>query len=102
MAGKKTTQAPEKTPEQIAKEKLERQVAKAGKFQEIANRRVASALKALDLISNLSNRGQYHYDEDQVAMIESLLTDKVKSIMATFKVSGSSPDKPSIDLGIAK
>ena len=42
---------------------------KADKFKELADKRVARALKQFRLIGNLSNRGSYEYSEEQVDKI---------------------------------
>jgi hypothetical protein len=59
------------------------------KFVELANKRVNNALKAVQLIGNLSNKSNYSYTEDDVEKIFSVLTKELKSCRERFGSSGS-------------
>ena len=58
---------------------------KEDKFKRLANSRVNSAIKQLDLIGNLSNSSSYDYKEDDVRKIMSTLNQKVKEISFKFQ-----------------
>lgn len=59
------------------------------KFVRLATKRVNNALKAIQLIGNLSNRGNYEYAERDVEKIFSALTAEVKSCRERFSTFGS-------------
>ena len=46
-------------------------------FVNLANKRVPKALKALELVGNLSNKSNYTYTEEQVTAIKKALKAKV-------------------------
>jgi len=54
------------------------------KFRILANKRVPKALKALDLVGNLSNRSNYSYTDDEVAKILKAFKDKIKELEIMF------------------
>lgn len=55
------------------------------RFDELATPRVRRALKALDTIGNLANRGAYTYTDEQAARIEKHLINRVTAIIGKFK-----------------
>jgi uncharacterized protein YeeX (DUF496 family) len=57
------------------------------KFVELANKRVSKALKAIQLIGNLSNRSNYDYTQEDVAKIMKALTDDVAACRKKFDLS---------------
>lgn len=57
---------------------------KAAKFVELANKRVNRALKDLKLISNLSNRQNYEFTEEQAKKIIKALQQEVESVKQSF------------------
>lgn len=57
------------------------------KFVELANKRVAKALKAIQLIGNLSNRSNYDYTEEDVAKIMKALSDDIAACRKKFDLS---------------
>ena len=59
------------------------------KFARLATKRVNNALKYIQLIGNLSNRGNYEYAERDVERIFAALTTEVKSCRERFSTSGS-------------
>lgn len=59
------------------------------KFIRLATRRVNNALKAIQLIGNLSNRGNYDYTEKDVEKIFAALTSEIKNCRERFSASGS-------------
>ena len=58
---------------------------KSSKFKQLAENRVNRALKDLDLISNLSNKSYYEYDDKDVSKIISTLENAIRSVKASFK-----------------
>ena len=61
----------------------------ADSFVNLANKRVPKALKALDLVGNLSNKSNYTYTEEQVAAIKKALKAKVNEVCRKFEDAGS-------------
>ncbi len=59
------------------------------KFIRLATKRVNNALKSIQIIGNLSNRGNYEYTERDVERIFSALTAEVKTCRERFSASGS-------------
>lgn len=59
------------------------------KFLRLATKRVNTALKAIQLIGNLSNRGNYEYAERDVERIFAALTAEIKSCRERFSASGT-------------
>ena len=51
---------------------------------ELANKRVPKALKALDLVGNLSNKSNYTYSIEQANLIKKALKNKVNEICKMF------------------
>ena len=58
-------------------------------FVSLANKRIPKALKALDLVGNLSNKSNYTYTEEQVAAIKKALKAKVNEVCRKFEDAGS-------------
>ena len=59
-------------------------------FVELANKRVPKALKALELVGNLSNKSNYSYTEGQAKAIQKALRAKVQEICKKFDSSDDS------------
>ena len=59
-------------------------------FVELANKRVPKALKALDLVGNLSNKSNYSYSESQAKAIQKALRAKVQEVCKRFDASKDS------------
>lgn len=57
------------------------------KFVRLANKRVSNALKALQLIGNLSNRSNYDYTDEDVAKILKALQDELNSCRRRFETA---------------
>lgn len=57
---------------------------KAAKFIELANKRVNNALKDIRLISNLANRQNYEYTEEQAKKIVKALQQEVDLLKQSF------------------
>ena len=57
------------------------------KFVALANKRVSRALKAIQLIGNLSNRSNYDYTEDDVAKIFRALQDELGACRKRFDLA---------------
>lgn len=60
---------------------------KAGKFVELANKRVNRAIKDLKLIGNLANRNNYEYTPEQAKKIFRALQDQVDEVRQKFQDS---------------
>jgi hypothetical protein len=54
------------------------------KFVELANKRVSRAIKAIQLIGNLSNRSSYDYTEEDVTRIFKALEDEMTDCRKRF------------------
>ena len=54
------------------------------KFEKLAKKRVANALKAIELIGKLSNTSNYSYDESHIKDIKKALNDEVNDTMREF------------------
>ena len=61
-------------------------------FVKLANKRVPKALKALDLVGNLSNKSNYTYTEEQVAAIKKALKAKVNEVCRKFEDAATNPE----------
>ena len=57
------------------------------KFKKLAEGRVSSALKAIQLIGNLSNRSNYDYSEEDVAKIFKALQDELSACKKRFELA---------------
>ena len=67
------------------------------KFVELAEKRVAKALKQIRLIGNLSNRGNYSYTAKDADKIVAALNREIKAMKRRFEEGGSS-DQPEFRL----
>jgi hypothetical protein len=63
---------------------------KKQKFERLANKRVNSALKQLDLIGNLSNKNAYDYSGDEINQIIEVLNKKIRELKTRFSQGLSS------------
>jgi len=59
------------------------------KFIRLATKRVNNALKAIQLVGNLSNRGNYDFEDKDVEKIFAALTSEIKNCRERFSASGS-------------
>lgn len=57
------------------------------KFVDLANKRVSKALKAIQLIGNLSNRSNYDYTPDDAAKIFKALQDEISACRKRFDLA---------------
>lgn len=67
------------------------------KFVELATKRVNNALKAIQLIGNLSNKSNYDYTEADVDKIFSALNREVKACRERFYPSGKNGHRFSLE-----
>jgi hypothetical protein len=58
---------------------------KAQRFERIAERRVNETLRGLRLLGNLSDRRNYTYTDDQVAMILNAIDHELRVLKSRFK-----------------
>ena len=54
------------------------------KFEKLAKKRVANALKSISLIGKLSNTSNYSYDESHIKDIKKALNDEINDTMSQF------------------
>jgi len=66
-------------------EKTERDRSPAGRFKYLAEKRVVKALNAINSISNLSDKKNYAYTEDQVTQITDALTNALTDLRNDFE-----------------
>jgi hypothetical protein len=57
------------------------------KFLRLATKRVNSALKAIQLIGNLSNRSNYDYADEEVQKIFKALQDELNTARKKFQLA---------------
>lgn len=57
------------------------------KFVRLANQRVSKAIKAIQLVGNLSNRSNYDYTEGDAAKIAKALQDEVNACRKRFEMA---------------
>ena len=62
--------------------------AKRHNFVRLAEARVNKALKAIQVVGNLSNRGNYEYTEEDVKLIVNALTKEISELKLRFKNEG--------------
>jgi hypothetical protein len=58
---------------------------KGERFKRIAERRVNETLRTLRLLGNLSDRRNYAYSDEQVAMILDAIDEEVQALKGRFK-----------------
>ncbi|UVW35392.1 hypothetical protein NYF23_01995 [SAR92 clade bacterium H455] len=66
-------------------EQQKRDRSPAGRFKYLAEKRVGKAIKAIASISNLSDRKNYEYTEDQVSQIMDALTNELELTRKKFE-----------------
>lgn len=59
------------------------------RFRELAERRTTNAIKQIRLIGNLSNKGNYSYDEKDVRKIYAALNKELRAMKERFAASGT-------------
>lgn len=57
------------------------------KFVRLATKRVSNALKAIQLIGNLSNRSNYDYSEEDVQKILKALSEELQACRKKFELA---------------
>lgn len=67
------------------------------KFVRLANKRVNSAIKSIQLIGNLSNKSNYYYSESDVDAIFTALNREIKECRDRFRSNGKGA-KPVFEL----
>lgn len=65
-------------------QKEERDRSPAGRFKYLAEKRMIKALKAIDSISNLSDKRNYEYSASEVAQITDALKEAVSNMENMF------------------
>jgi hypothetical protein len=64
------------------------------KFVRLANARVNRAIKAIQLVGNLSNRSNYDYTSDDVEKIFRALTAEIRACRQRFQADSPVKDAP--------
>jgi hypothetical protein len=54
------------------------------RFINVGERRINNALKAINLIGNLANKGNYEYSQSEVKRIEKVLKEELAATMNKF------------------
>lgn len=67
------------------------------KFVNLAEKRTTNAIKHIRLIGNLSNKGNYSFEDKDVAKIVHTLTSEVKAMKERFSSEGGN-SKPEFKL----
>ena len=57
------------------------------KFKNLAEKRVNNVIRQIRLVSNLSNRHTYDYNDDQIKRIFTVLRTELDTAQAKFKAS---------------
>lgn len=65
---------------------------KHGKFVELANKRVNAAIRAIRLVSNLSNRTNYEYSEEEARRIIRAMQKELDAAKAKFGDGGGAAE----------
>ncbi len=60
------------------------------KFVRLANKRVPNAIKAIQLVANLSNRSNYDYTDEDASKIVRALQDELNSCRRRFELAAKS------------
>ncbi len=68
------------------------------KFVELANNRVSRALKAIQLIGNLSNRSNYDYTEEDVSKIFKAINEEISASRKRFETASKGKAGPKFTL----
>ncbi|MDQ8201219.1 hypothetical protein QEH56_23845 [Pelagicoccus enzymogenes] len=63
------------------------------KFKDLAEKRTTNAIKQIRLIGNLSNKGNYSYDDKDVNKIFTALSREIKAMKEKFQSNGEKSDK---------
>lgn len=58
---------------------------KASRFERLAERRVTETIKKMRLVSNLANRHNYSYTEEQVKQIVEALESELRQVKSRFR-----------------
>ena len=64
----------------------ERHAEKWANFKRMRDARLPKAIKAIELLSNLSNRGNYHYEEEEAEQMIRELELAIDSLAKAFKI----------------
>lgn len=65
---------------------------KHGKFVELANKRVNAAIRAIRLVSNLSNRTNYEYSDEEARRVVRALQRELDAAKAKFGDGGGASE----------
>lgn len=77
---------------------MEKKETDRSKFIRLATKRVNNALKSIQLIGNLSNRGNYDFNDLDVEKIFTALANETKICRERFRISGTTKDKSGFSL----
>lgn len=65
---------------------------KHGKFVELANKRVNATIRAIRLVSNLSNRTNYEYSEEEARRVIRAIQKELDAAKAKFGDGGATSE----------
>lgn len=68
------------------------------KFIRLANKRVSNALKAIDLIGNLSNKSNYDYSDSDVVKIFRALNEEIQRAKTRFETASGKKEQKKFKL----
>ena len=58
------------------------------KFRRLAEKRASNVLKALEVLSNLSNKSQYEWTDVEIDQITDTIKTKLQSVKSSFVTKG--------------
>ena len=61
---------------------------KSEKFRRLAERRTSNVLKALEVLSNLSNKSQYEWSDTEIDQIADSIKTKLTDMKSSFVTRG--------------
>lgn len=66
-------------------------------FIRISSSRLPKAVKSIELLGNLSNRGNYRYSDDQAKGLIRELEEAIDSLAKSFKIDQGAQNKPAAE-----
>lgn len=87
MAKAKSAAGTSSTAQSEQEKRQERAAKRVAKFKDAAPKRVRVALRTLDKVCQLANRGRYTFDEDQAKKIVEAISSRVEKIRQAFTSS---------------
>lgn len=66
---------------------------RSDRFRRLAQKRVTAVMKKLEVLSNLSNKSQYEWTDDEIERAFEAIRDKMQKAKSTFVVKGFKMEK---------